>query len=271
MGMDCKKVILDFKYLGWGLLIILFAFALLPTPTLMKGKFPVDKLLHAGGYFFLTLSFLLGYRSSHSLLIALLLFLLGSSVEGLQILLPWRNPSLADLGANTVGILTALAIPKKASSFRFWEFFATVAYIGKIPWGPGTFSSLVVLILYALLPIQNKGLFLLIIPLTLLGIWSSSLLSEKYGDDPKSVVIDEAIGMLVALLFHAKNLSVYVSAFLLFRLFDVWKPWFVRSSQGLPAGLGIVMDDLLAGGLANLGIFLILFVDKIIGVSLFLP
>lgn len=267
-NLEYSEVLSDYRILGWGLLLLFFALTLLPAPPLTKKQIPIDKLFHGVAYFFLTLSFREGYKKKSTFFIAALLGFIGAIVEAIQALIPWRQASLGDLIANLVGISIAFAIPRRIL-FRLWEVTGTVLFIGKIPVGPGTLTSAFVLLLYAFSPLNSKALILVVPPLFFLAVWTSSLLEGTYGKDPKRVTIDEAVGVLVAVLFHEKTLRVLVLGFLLFRLFDIWKPWFVRRSQNMPGGLGVVADDVLAGILANLGIVLLSQVDKIVYVGLF--
>jgi phosphatidylglycerophosphatase A len=94
-------------------------------------------------------------------------------------------------------------------------------------------------------------LALLIITLVLLGpaIWASTNTARLVSKpDPGIVVVDEVLGqwttLLGATVFNWKTL---LAGFLLFRIFDIWKPWPVRQFEKLPAGTGIVADDLAAG------------------------
>jgi phosphatidylglycerophosphatase A len=66
--------------------------------------------------------------------------------------------------------------------------------------------------------------------------------------DPRACVIDEVAGQMVGLWTLPRQTGFYVAAFLLFRLFDIWKPFPVNRSESLPHGLGIMTDDILAGG-----------------------
>jgi len=69
--------------------------------------------------------------------------------------------------------------------------------------------------------------------------------------DPSSVVVDEVAGMLVALVAQPRSLRWVLVLFVLFRVMDVWKPFPIRRLEALPGGLGIVVDDLLAGVYAS--------------------
>lgn len=83
--------------------------------------------------------------------------------------------------------------------------------------------------------------------------------------DPAEVVIDEVCGYLVAMIGHVLSFSSIATGFLLFRLFDIWKPWPIRSVESnLTGGASIMIDDVLAGILANLLGFVIL---KLLGLQ----
>jgi phosphatidylglycerophosphatase A len=90
------------------------------------------------------------------------------------------------------------------------------------------------------------------------SIWAAGATAQAYGKkDPNLVVVDEVIGQWVSLAgaisLHWKS---YLGAFLLFRLFDIWKPAPVRQLEALPGGAGIVADDVMAGVYAALVLFL---------------
>lgn len=82
-----------------------------------------------------------------------------------------------------------------------------------------------------------------------LAIWSATITAESAGKkDPQLVVIDEVVGQWITLggCLHL-NWKGWLLALLLFRLFDIWKPWPVRQLEALPTGTGIVADDVMAG------------------------
>ncbi|MEK7284190.1 MAG: phosphatidylglycerophosphatase A [Acidobacteriota bacterium] len=97
--------------------------------------------------------------------------------------------------------------------------------------------------------------------LALLGVWVSGVAARDLGrHDPGPVVIDEAAGIFVTLLFQppgARTFLFYSLGFVLFRAMDIIKPPPARSAERLPGGWGIVMDDLIAGVYANLALRLL--------------
>ena len=143
---------------------------------------------------------------------------------------------------------------------------ATCLGLGRLP-APGSFASL------AAIPLawglHWLGGFWLLFPATLaviaLGWWASGAYAAEAGrDDPSEVVIDEVAGMLTALWPLSLGLTMlgadpavwpwpgWVLGFLLFRFFDILKPPPVRWAERLPGAAGIMLDDLVAGGLAAL-------------------
>ncbi len=124
---------------------------------------------------------------------------------------------------------------------------------GYFPWGPGTAGSLAaVLIAVGLHTWFGAGritILLLVIVFLWPGIWSATRTARILNkEDPGLVVIDEVLGQWLTLLGAAAfNWKTFLAAFVLFRLFDIWKPWPIRKLEGLPEGVGIVVDDLGAG------------------------
>lgn len=123
---------------------------------------------------------------------------------------------------------------------------------GYWPWGPGTAGSLAGAVIAGVLGWYGWGrpaLFLLIVVLLLPAIWASTRTARLLGrEDPGLVVVDEVLGQWVTLLgASGRSWKFLIAGFLLFRLFDVWKPWPVRRLEDLPEGVGIVADDLGAG------------------------
>ena len=79
-------------------------------------------------------------------------------------------------------------------------------------------------------------------------MWASNVVVRDTGEkDPQHIVIDEAAGVLLALAFAPETLRGVVTAVVLFRVFDITKPFPARRAERLPAGWGVVVDDLVAG------------------------
>jgi len=137
-------------------------------------------------------------------------------------------------------------------------FLASGCYLGLIPGAPGTYAAVAATSAYYLtyraghriLPELHVSVIGLI---TVVGVLASSEMVRASGkEDPQIVVIDEVAGQLLALLFVPVNLLNLLLGTLLFRVFDIWKPYPVRKLEPLRNGVGIMADDLLAGVYANL-------------------
>ena len=142
---------------------------------------------------------------------------------------------------------------------KFNLIFVTFFYIGKIKFASGTFASLVTCIFFLLLmKISNVIIltyFTLVIFLySFLAINNISLSFKS--DDPHEIVIDEVVGQMLPLLFIPIYENLYlipqvyycIILFLLFRLFDIWKPFPINFiDQNVKGALGIMLDDILAG------------------------
>jgi phosphatidylglycerophosphatase A len=115
----------------------------------------------------------------------------------------------------------------------------------------GTVGSFVTLVALWLIPFTTLALLVTLAVVTLVGIWAGSRVEMVIdAKDPGIIVIDEVAGMLVSVLFLPRTIPVLVTAFLLFRLFDIWKPFPARQLQELHGGLGVMLDDLIAGAYA---------------------
>ena len=131
---------------------------------------------------------------------------------------------------------------------RIVTLFATFFYTGFFPFAPATFATLVFLALYWLVPGGDWiATWTIFIPTLVLSIPASSRMEKTHGKDPHCVVIDEVVGIQVVLLGATPSLAGVIAAFVLFRIFDVWKPYPIDKLQSLPGGWGIVADDVLAG------------------------
>ena len=112
----------------------------------------------------------------------------------------------------------------------------------------GTVGSFVTLIALWLIPFTQAVLIGTFVVVTAVGIWAGARVERVLGTkDPGLIVIDEVAGMLLAVLLLPRTIPVLITAFLLFRLFDIWKPFPAHESQALAGGLGVMVDDLIAG------------------------
>ena len=134
-------------------------------------------------------------------------------------------------------------------------FIATGGYSGYVPVAPGTAGSAVGLALYALVRVMGGSVLELLVLLLVVvtGIWAATVGERHFQQtDPGAVVIDEVAGMLVTLLWIPVTWQGALVGFVMFRLFDIVKPFPARSAERLPGGWGVMTDDLVAGAYAHL-------------------
>lgn len=122
---------------------------------------------------------------------------------------------------------------------------------GLLPGAPGTWGSLAALPVAWLLQwsLGPWGLLAAFVMVCALGLWSvGRVAGGALGDDPGQVVIDEVAGQWLTLLLVPPQLPFYLAGFLLFRLFDIVKPWPVGwADRAVKGALGVMLDDILAG------------------------
>jgi phosphatidylglycerophosphatase A len=141
------------------------------------------------------------------------------------------------------------------------RLFATLFGIGRFPGAPGTAASAAAVLLYVLVlhPWPWPFYLLFLGVLFLLGTATSYAYAAEVGQaDPKRVVIDEAFGQLLALFLVPVGWLPLTAAFLLFRFFDIIKPFPIRKLERLPGGWGIMADDAAAGAAAGIIVHLIM-------------
>ena len=132
---------------------------------------------------------------------------------------------------------------------------ASVFGVGYIPFASGTFGSAAGLLLWALLPHSAAAEGMAIAVTFAVGCWSGSVAERHFGrTDPSQVVIDEVLGMLVTLFMNPVGWTGALFAFLLFRAFDIVKPYPANRLERLHGGIGVMADDAMAAIYANLAL-----------------
>lgn len=131
---------------------------------------------------------------------------------------------------------------------------ATFFGIGFLKLAPGTWGSLATVILWATaipwIPVANRSCATITVAVivTLIGIPAATRVSRAFGlKDPQFIVIDEVAGQLTTLIGVPLAWKTFLAGFILFRVFDIWKPFPIQRLERLPEGSGIVVDDLGAG------------------------
>ena len=124
--------------------------------------------------------------------------------------------------------------------------------VGYLPLMPGTFGSLVGVGIFLLLSRTAAGLVVSIVAITFAGIWAGSRTEELAGrKDPGKIVVDEVAGQLIATLplvfLRPWSIAAVMVSFVLFRFFDIVKPYPANRLQDLEGGMGVMCDDLVAG------------------------
>jgi phosphatidylglycerophosphatase A len=133
-------------------------------------------------------------------------------------------------------------------------FIAQGAYAGKIPYAPGTMGTFVAVGLYLLTRgISPSHYVVLCVLLCGIGIWTAHKAERILGcTDCPSIVIDEIAGFFIAMAWVPAGWGFLIAGFILFRFFDIVKPWPLDDLQGLRGGLGVMMDDIGAGIYTNM-------------------
>lgn len=143
---------------------------------------------------------------------------------------------------------------------------ATTFGAGYSPIAPGTAGALVGIVLLWIVHRLNPeleyfsiGLLIITIVVTLLGVWSTNNLESEWGKDPSKVVVDELIGVWIALLWIPITWQNLLAGFILFRFFDIAKPLYIRRLEKIKGGWGVMLDDVAAGIYANIVLQIVLF------------
>ena len=136
------------------------------------------------------------------------------------------------------------------------RIIATVGGAGYLPKAPGTAGALVGTIIliawtqftgHAHMTAYNLTIGLASLLFFILGVWSANVLEPEWGKDPGKIVVDELVGVWIAGMFVTPTLLHLLLAFVLFRIFDIWKPLGIRHFEKYKGGLGVMLDDVVAG------------------------
>lgn len=150
----------------------------------------------------------------------------------------------------------------------FWKFMATGFGAGYSPFAPGTAGALVGILLF--LPaifLENfadsfycSPVFyaILIILFHFIGVKATNELESEWGHDPQKIVIDEIVGVWITIFLFPITLKIIIAGFILFRIFDIWKPLGIRKMENLKGGWGVMMDDVLAGVYGAIALFILI-------------
>lgn len=137
-----------------------------------------------------------------------------------------------------------------------------IGYVGK---GGGTVAAVATCLCWYLWRSGGNEIVLwqavITFVITAIGVWSANEVEPYWGKDDKKVVIDEVAGMCISLLFIPVELNYILAALVLFRFFDIVKPFYIRRTEKLAGGWGVMMDDVVSGIYSNVILQLILYFD----------
>ena len=153
---------------------------------------------------------------------------------------------------------------KKSINTKIAIFIATGFGSGYSPFASGTAGSAVAVVLSLLMVDLWNGFSIIGLSIVLgfcfIGLWSADIAESVFGKkDDGRVVIDEIAGYFVSIFMLPKTIPIVIAGFLIFRVFDIIKPFPANSSQQLKGGVGIMADDIIAGIYTNLVIRIALF------------
>ncbi len=167
------------------------------------------------------------------------------------------------MGNNMLAKLMAINIFKKKSQRSYivpplpnsiwknpWHFIAFGFGTGAIPIAPGTFGTLIAIPLYLFLTSYSQTTYIaMTAAITFFSIWLCEKVSrETESHDHQGMCIDEIVGYLVTMIHAPYGWQWMLLGFILFRIFDIWKPWPIRQlDQQVKGGLGMILDDVAAG------------------------
>ena len=158
---------------------------------------------------------------------------------------------------------------------RIKEFLFTAFYAGYCPVAPGTAGTLVGMALYFIVFLLSGEISWVVNLIAVVALFYPFMKLADDGEryfgvkDPEQVVIDEIMGYWISVLFYPFNIKIAVAAFFVFRFFDILKPWPAGKLQSLRGGLGIMIDDCVAGVYTNLILLAAVLVLKLFHVDIY--
>ena len=130
----------------------------------------------------------------------------------------------------------------------FEKIIGSGLFTGYIPFASGTFGSLAALLIYMIPGFENPTILLFVISVSIIiGVPISTKFEKKYGTDPAECTIDELIGMWISLIFVPKNIWFILTAFVIWRILDILKPFPAKQAESINGGIGIILDDVISG------------------------
>ena len=150
------------------------------------------------------------------------------------------------------------------------KLISSVFFIGYSPYAPGTVGTLAGLGLYWILSryCSSELYFLILALLFITGILIGKKAEEAFEKkDCRKFVLDEVFGILIALAMVPFGLFYIITGFILFRIFDILKPFPAKSLEKLPYGWGVMLDDAAAGIYTNLALQIIVLGNKLLHIG----
>lgn len=130
----------------------------------------------------------------------------------------------------------------------FEKIIGSGLFTGYIPIASGTFGSFVALLIYFIPGFEKLWIIIpAIILLFIYGVYVSSKFENIYDKDPAECTVDEVVGTWIALIALPKTVLIVITSFFIWRLLDIIKPFPAGTSENLPGGWGIMMDDVISG------------------------
>ena len=148
---------------------------------------------------------------------------------------------------------------------RIIDIIGSICYVGYFPFAPATVASFVWLLAYLFVPgggwLSRPVALIIALPV---AVYVSHQMERSHGRDSSRIVIDEFTGMQVTFFMLEPSIVIGLVGFFCFRFFDIAKPFPVNRSQKLPGGVGVVVDDLLAGLYSRIALMILI---RVLGLS----